>query len=327
MNLPYLLRLLWLCAAAFFVLHTVAAAAVWSAAPAVLRRCRSLRPRRAAFHLFTLRLLPPVAAGMGIALLCVPSYLRFEPRGGAERAGALCCAAAILGAGVCAVSATRALRGLVLSARGNRRFRREGRRILLPGETVPAVLLEETTPLLALVGLLKPRIVVSRGVLAALSPGELEAAVLHERAHRLSRDNVKRLVMLLAPEPFPFSRRYAAIERSWRQLTEWAGDDDAVGGDAQRSVALAGALVRVARLGGRTMPPSPLFTSLVADTGDLSARVNRLLAPPRPAVDDRPHIRALAGAAGLSLAALLVILVSQSPALSLVHRLLEALIN
>src|SRR4029077_12109018 len=97
--------------------------------------------------------------------------------------------------------------------------------------------------------------------------------------HRISRDNLKRLLLMLAPGLIPFVNPWQRLERSWARFTEWAADDMAVVGHPGRSLALASALVRVARAGPYPYPP-PLVASLVGSGADLAARVNRLLDPP-----------------------------------------------
>ncbi|MGC2279701.1 MAG: hypothetical protein WA603_06765 [Candidatus Acidiferrales bacterium] len=114
----------------------------------------------------------------------------------------------------------------------------------------------------------------SRDVQLALSPEEFAVALRHEKAHRISGDNLKRLLILLAPEALPVSRCFARLERAWMKLAEWSADDDATRGDAQAPLILAQALVRVAGLG--VAPRSRLSVSLVGDT-NLEERVNRLL--------------------------------------------------
>jgi hypothetical protein len=79
----------------------------------------------------------------------------------------------------------------------------------------------------------------------------------------LSRDNWKRLLIAMAPDLVPFAVRRRGLERSWARYAERAADDRAVAGSAHRSVALAAALVRVARLGAAA--PAPLAASLMGD--------------------------------------------------------------
>jgi beta-lactamase regulating signal transducer with metallopeptidase domain len=126
-----------------------------------------------------------------------------------------------------------------------------------------------------LAGILHPRLVISRGVRHALTYDELAVAIRHEQAHGESRDNLKRLILLLVPDAVPFVR-LGRLERAWRRLAEWSADDCAVDADRQRSLALASALVRVARMGGAAAVPLP--TPLLGDRDDLSVRVERLLA-------------------------------------------------
>jgi len=127
-------------------------------------------------------------------------------------------------------------------------------------------------------------------VLRSLSAQELLLALHHENAHRISRDNLKRLFLLLAPPPIPFFRGLASLERCCGKFSEWAADDEAVRGDSHRALSLAAALLRVARMGAAPQL-SFLHTSLCAGDQDLSARVERL--PPPPLVHAKPLSRTL----------------------------------
>ena len=140
---------------------------------------------------------------------------------------------------------------------------------------------DASAPLLALAGVTRPRVVISRGLMEALTPEQLAAAIGHEEAHRQSRDNLKRLALLLAPDILPGVRGFGALEREWARVSEWAADEGAAAGDAHRRLALADALVRTVRLGCMPRPADTLATTLVEDLVDLEARVARLLEEPR----------------------------------------------
>jgi hypothetical protein len=182
---------------------------------------------------------------------------------------------------------------------------------------------EGSSPFLVLAGVLHPRLIISRPVVNALPSGQLAAALRHEQAHRASRDNLKRLLLLLAPDVFPGWRGFSGLERLWNRFTEWAADDEAVDGDSQRSLSLASALVRVARMGACPQT-APLVTSLLADNADLAERVERLLrAVPVEAISEpRSNGPMLAG---LASTVLILTVMLQPATLSSVHRLLEYL--
>jgi Zn-dependent protease with chaperone function len=322
MNGPYLLRLLCLCLASFFAVNAASGLLISFAARAAVRFAESMRARSAARFLFAARLLP-CALGIGaVAALCVPSYLWLEPQASSERIGWACLALALLGAATWLVSFARVTRALVVSARFNRACQETGCDTLLQGESSQAVIVEKDAPLLALTGIFRPRLLVSQAVLRSLSAEELELALQHENAHRTSRDNLKRLFLLLAPAPVPLLRSFSSIERRWAKLSEWAADDEAVCGDSQRALSLAGALLRVARMGA---PPrlSFLQTSLCANDRDLSARVERLLRVQPVPAKSQSSARTLALGSSFGMALCAGILLAWPATLSLVHRLLE----
>src|ERR1035437_8102494 len=286
MMAPYLLRLLCLCLAAFFVIHSVTGLVVAASGPAAGRAARGMRPRSAGRFLLALRLLPAALALFVVAGLCVPSYLWLEPETNAEEVGAGCLAAAILAAALWPLSTARGVRAAARSMRHARESERLGRLSTLPGSRMPVRIVDAPAPLLALVGVFVSRLAISRPVIGALSAAQMAAALRHEEAHLVSRDNLKRLLMQLAPGLLPCFHGFDAAERGWARFTEWDADDDAVAGDAHLSLSLAAALVRIARMGG-TPPASPLSASFLGDSREISARVDRLLSP-APAAPIRP---------------------------------------
>jgi beta-lactamase regulating signal transducer with metallopeptidase domain len=201
-----------------------------------------------------------------------------------------------------------------------------GQEARLPGESLPVVLVEHEAPLLAMSGLLRPRLLISRSVLQNLSAEELDAALAHEHAHRTSRDNLKRLLIQLAPDIFPFLHALRTLERTWSQFAEWAADDQATKGDSGRAVSLAAALVQVARMGRGARLPF-LSTSLLASDRDLCARVDRLLETrpviPAPSTQPQPAL----GTAGVLLVGCTAALLATPATLAMVHELLELLLH
>jgi Zn-dependent protease with chaperone function len=330
MMAPYLLRLLCLCLAGFFVIHCVVGLVVAVSGPAAVRFARRMRPRLAGRFLLALRLLPAALALFVVAGLCVPSYLWLEPETSAEEMGAGCLAAAILAAALWTISTAHGVRAAARSARHLRGCERLSHPSSLPGSLVPVWILEVPAPMLALVGVFGSRVLISSGVMSALSAGQLAAALRHEEAHRVSRDNLKRLVLLLAPGLLPGFRGFDAIERGWARFTEWAADDDAVAGDARLSLSLAAALVRIARMAGAT-PAAPLSASFLVDSSflgdsrEISARVDRLLSPAPAAPMQRPDTAVIA--AGLALAAGCSACMLHPATLQRAHRIIEQLIH
>jgi beta-lactamase regulating signal transducer with metallopeptidase domain len=330
MTLPYFWRLLFLCAATFFLVNTLAGLALRIFIPAALRLTNHMRARSAAQFLLALRLAPVTLATFTVLAICVPSYLSFEPGATREEVGLACVIATLLTAISLIVSLTRAIRALVSTTSYERRCLKSSAR--MPASTVssPITVIDAAAPVIAMVGVFRQRIIISRSVLETLSPDELDSAIRHERAHRTSADNFKRLLLLLAPDAFPFvSRAFAALDHSWITFSEWAADDSAVADDLRRSLSLAGALVHVAQMGA-TPPLSPLCTSLVSGSSacvnqDLSVRVDRLLHPAKLQPQSPKQFRAVLAAASIATTCAVFVALLRPDTLHSVHRLLEVL--
>src|SRR5438309_1012798 len=94
----YVLRLLCLCLASFFLVNAAVGLTTALLSRAAVRMAETMRPRSAARFLFTARMLA-CALGAGAVLgLCVPSYLWLEPPASSERVGWACLTLALVGA-------------------------------------------------------------------------------------------------------------------------------------------------------------------------------------------------------------------------------------
>ena len=308
MTLSYSLRLVYFCFACFFLVHAVVTICVRGFAARAIARAEKMNAARAARFLLALRLSPAAAGLLAVAGFCVPSYLWLEPDIASEDATVLGLIAAIAGLAMGAGAILRAL----LAAFRAREFARECARIGV--ERGGRITIPHAGRLMALVGVFRPRLIVSSDVEAALDPQQFDAALRHEGMHQASRDNLKQLLMLLAPGWF-----LRGLEHGWKKHAECAADDRAAAGDPQRAIQLASALVRVARIRPGEAPPA-LATSLLREQSELAARVERLLEPPPAAIAGRSWKWPLAGV----VAALALL---SPPGLSLVHRILERLMD
>lgn len=320
----YLLRLLCLCLASFFLLHLGLGVLVRLMAPSVTRAALRLEPRVAANLLFALRLLPAAAALVVVACLCAPSYLWLEPAASEEEVGAACLVAAFLGLAVLGEGVLRGYRAYRRSRRHIERWERNAYRARVPGIQTPVWIVKQDAALVALTGIRQPRVLVSEPVAAALSTEQFDAVLRHEEAHRTSGDNCKRLLMAATPGLLPFAGGLGAVEHAWAAAAEFAADDRVAHGSRRRALALASALVQVARLNSAAAPP--LAASLLADGAELFARVERLLHPPTR-VAPAPQSPILKAAASVTLAAGMAGVLLQPAMFHSVHELLENLIR
>lgn len=307
MTMAYLPRLLCVVLACFGLTGAAVAGFVFVYSRRAVVRASALPARAAARSLFILRSLPFAVAVLVSWGVCLPSYLRYEPSRADEEVSLACVALAVCGAVALLTALVRVTAAALRSARFFRDCTQSGR------ERREVLILESPRPFLALAGILRPRVVMTRGIVELLSPEELSVVLRHEDAHRSSADNCKRLCAALNP-------RFTALERAWVRFAEYAADERAVAGDPCRALALASALVRVARCGQQ--PAQPAAIAFLGDPDDLPARVDRLLAPPALAAAAEPPLwRGVA--LGLCLAALAL----NPAALSAVQEVLERLIH
>ncbi len=326
MNLPYLIRLLVLCGASYFLIHTALAVVAYAFAGRAIRLAEQMNPKISARFLLLVRILPMMVTLAVLFGFCIPSYLWLEPGASAEEVGFACLLSGCLGALTWLISAQRVIAAIAGTARYMKRCHHDGHRATLAGDSSPVLVLKDDAPVLAIAGVVHPQLVVSQRVVSALSADQMDAAFRHERAHQVSRDNFKRLLILLAPDVFPFVKGFSALERNWAKFTEWAADDHAAAGDSHRALSLASALVKVARMSSKPKLPV-LAASLMADDRDLSERVDRLLHTQPPAQKTLRSVLPYMGGVTAFLAAGVALVLVWPTSLSLVHNVLERLVR
>jgi len=120
-------------------------------------------------------------------------------------------------------------------------------------------------------GMLKPRVYLSRGLLATLPPDDLRLVLAHEKAHARRRDPLRRFVAAVGLL-FHLPGIAATLDRRLARSQEMTADAEAVP-KAEERPRLAEALVRFARL--RVSPATIARMEFLS--GDLEARVQELL--------------------------------------------------
>jgi hypothetical protein len=264
------------------------------------------------------RLLPAMGSATLVLSIVLPAFLLYEPRQAHDRPGPLLVLSALFALLALGDGIRRGLR----TWRATRALVRGSRRLLVEpaagGNEVAVINVEQ--PLVGVVGGLRQRIVAARCISAACDQEEFRQVLAHEAAHMSSRDNLKLLMLLMMPDALAWLSTGSALTQHWRAATELEADERASGADPRQRLALASALIKVARLSiapARTARPHP--TSRVsAPAIALEQRVRRLLAPSAAVHRGFPGLRLLT-------CALLVPLLAV-PLYASVHRVIEALV-
>jgi Zn-dependent protease with chaperone function len=276
---------------------------------------------------FGLRIMPALAAAVFVLFVFVPSYWRYEPRETTEGVDVVLTTLAWAGFAMIAAGAARGVSSWWRARHRTRIWMRSAREICLraarPNQHIPPMfLIDADAPIMALVGLVRPRLLVTRGLIEALTDEELAAGLAHELGHSYARDNFKRLVMRAAPDLLAPTATARAIERRWVSAAEHTADRMCGTSTPALRYALASALVKVARL----LPPEPTIgepISTLIGGGEIRSRVRVLLddqvAPP---VRRRPAIAWLC-----AVVALAVVAIAYQPLLHGVHELTEVAVH
>jgi BlaR1 peptidase M56 len=287
------------------VLLSIGVALIWHAG---LERRRS-RPG----ELLTLRLLPAVGAAFLTLTVALPAFLIHEPHHEAEPVGPLLLVLVLVALGA---AGHAMLRGWRAWAATRALLRRCGP--AHPCHVRAGVdFVDVPEPLTAVVGAWRPRVLAADCVRAACSDEEFRQVIAHEAAHVSAHDNVKLLLQIISPDALTWMPAGTALTERWRAAAELEADARASGSDPRKRLALASALLKVARLSSST-ERRPLALSMPVAVDDVEGRVRELLAP-LPMPQRRLPMRAL-------MACALTIAVVGVPLYGSVHDSIESLV-
>jgi Zn-dependent protease with chaperone function len=115
-------------------------------------------------------------------------------------------------------------------------------------------------------------------VFDSLSPSEIRAALAHEKAHLVVRDNLKRGLVRACRDVLAIVPCGRSLDRVWAEDSEAAADELAARAGAPVALDLASALVKIARIvPAGSKPAMPAGAFLVGDAvGGVASRVRRL---------------------------------------------------
>jgi hypothetical protein len=267
--------------------------------------------------LLTLRLLPAVGSALIVLTVVLPAFLSQEPHQQRETAGPLLVTLAIfsfvtLGRGI--------WRGRQACVRAKALLRDCGpvkRRLVDNGQEIEVVDVPE--PIVAVIGSWHPHVIAAECVVCACSAAEFQQVIAHEAAHLFARDNLKQLLLIASPDALAWTPLGTALIERWRAVAELEADQRASGSDPFKRVALAGALIKVARAFGTTHRARHALSMPIA-ADDVEDRVRQLLAPP----SSLPRRRTGAITLGLWL---LLLPAAALPLYHWVHEFIEALVR
>jgi Zn-dependent protease with chaperone function len=246
---------------------SLAVVCVW---PSIGLRLREQPARRTAGLLFTLRMLPLIAATLITAAFTVPSFLLLEPRAIDEPMGVIPVALALLGVAFMIFGVANAAMALRKTSRAVSAWSVSSEAIG-QAATVPVMRIFPAAPAMTAAGILRVKILVSKKAESLLTARELNAALNHEMAHVHRRDNFKKLLFRFAA--FPGMR---GLEARWLEAAEMAADEEAVS-NAGEALDLAAALIKLSQL-APLEPSIDLTAALVHGTALFtSVRVRRLI--------------------------------------------------
>jgi Zn-dependent protease with chaperone function len=314
--------------AALLAVNAVASALAALAWRALRGRAARMRADVRARLLFTLRILPPALAAAFVFALVVPSYVLMEPPHTDEVVGLKL----LFFASASAAGVMLALWRVAGTWRATRTFEREwmsrAEPVSVEGIQTPAYRIRHRFPVIAVVGVLRPRLFIASQVFDELTPEELSAALAHERGHVEARDNLKRALLRASEDALLVAPLGRALTRTWRKDSEMAADEFAASESKGAALNLASAIVKISRMipaGAR--PTLPAGAHLIGDDEDgLSRRVRNLLKLASAGVRARsraPRRPALVWTFRLALCAAFVFAITQTNVLAITHAAIE----
>ncbi|MEP6741767.1 MAG: M48 family metalloprotease [bacterium] len=230
--------------------------------------------------IFMLRILPALVAVLCVVLLFAPAYLAYEPRHTGENVSFKLAVLALISAIGIALAAARSVAAWRSTARLTADWITQGRQITVPGVSIETYRIDHAFPVIAIVGVLRPRLFIASHLLAMLTNEEIKAALAHENGHLIARDNLKRGMLRACRDSLLLIPSGRLLDREWAEAAEEAADEQAAKEGNGVALDLASALVKIARIiphGTRPTMPAGVFLLGDDEAKGIRSRVGRLM--------------------------------------------------
>lgn len=293
-----------------------------------LYRCTA---RTRAEILFVMRTGPPAVSVIWITTFLIPAYIAYEPYATDEFVSFKLGALAFISAVGVGLALWRGLRSSLATRSLLRLWFESATPITVDGIDVPAFRLQHSFPIIAVVGMLRPRLFIAEQVLGSLSKDELTAAIAHECGHLAAYDNCKRSLLRASRAALLILPCGRSLDRAWSDASESAADEYAAERSSTLALNLASALVRIAKMIPRgdyyTLPLGVSAFLGTEETQGVKGRVRRLLElasiDSRQLVSSAPVVRLVPWFLLSSLVVLALAVESRPQMLATVHSLVE----
>ncbi len=248
-------------------LASLGAEALWRA----IRRgaCRWSARTRAQI-IFSLRVFPLAGALIGVAALILPSYLTYEPWPIDDVVTTKIATLTLISALGIGFAFRRGLASWRVTQRLAAIWMRDAEVVSLAESPIPVYRIRHPFPVVAVVGVSRPRLFIANQIFDSLSHDEIAASVRHEAGHLAMRDNLKRVLMRICRDVLIIAPCGRSLDRDWGEATEAAADEHAARAGADIALNLASALIKIARLipaGAKPAMPAGAFLIDEEDDG------------------------------------------------------------
>ena len=268
--------------AALLIVNALASlltAAFWRV---VSRLTKGLSSATRARLIFICRTFPATTALLVVIFFFIPSYLVFEPNQTGETVSIKLALLALFSAVGIALAVRRGIAAWLVTKRLVNDWQNHSEIVLLENSPIPAYRINHQFPVVAVIGVFRPKLFVAEQIFNTLNNAELAAVIEHETAHLTARDNLKHWLMRICRDVLAFIPFNHLLDKEWKEAIELAADEKAASSrNGAFALDLAQALIKIARLvpaGSKpTMPAGAFLIESESESGDaLARRIQRL---------------------------------------------------
>ena len=265
--------------------------------------------------LFSIRVFP-VALGLATTLgLALPSFLLLEPKRSVEAPEPYLIVLASLALAILVFLSMRCAKFLFRSRKTVKKWMQTSERLPISASVI------------AVAGILRPKVFAGKAALATLTAEELLAAIAHELGHMHSLDNLKQFVLKFTRLP-SFFVSLGKIDAAWSAAAELVADANALRYGTS-PLELSSAIVKVGRLKAVPIDAFSVAACHLIPPADgsstLAVRIQHLQEALE--VPSRSRMQAKYGSSATLLVAVAVYVAALPSLLPVVHRWMEWLVR